>query len=153
VLPPGLVVAGKTGTSNDYRDSWFAGFSGGHLIVVWMGHDDNANTGLTGTTGALQAWTRLMASISTTSFDPLMPEAVEDRWIEFYSGQETSPYCSGSAVRMPFELGTVLNPSPTCPPSTTAEEAALMQPLLQDAPNVDDVTVPADVAPPASNRP
>jgi penicillin-binding protein 1B len=153
VLPPGLVVAGKTGTSNDYRDSWFAGFSGGHVIVVWMGHDDNANTGLTGTTGALQAWTRLMASISTTSFDPLMPEAVEDRWIEFYSGQETSPYCSGSAVRMPFEVGTVLNPNPACPPSTTAEEAALMQPLLQDAPNVDDVTVPADVAPPASNRP
>jgi len=152
-LPPGLVVAGKTGTSNDYRDSWFAGFSGGHVIVVWMGHDDNATTGLTGTTGALQAWTRLMASISTTSFDPLMPEAVEDRWIEFYSGQETSPYCSGSAVRMPFELGTVLNPSPACPPSTTPEEAALMQPLLQDAPNVEGVTVPADAAPPTSNPP
>ena len=66
-LPGGLVVAGKTGTSNDYRDSWFAGFSGGHLIVVWMGHDDNAPTGLTGTTGALQVWTRLMGSISTTS--------------------------------------------------------------------------------------
>jgi penicillin-binding protein 1B len=152
-LPPGLVVAGKTGTSNDYRDSWFAGFSGGHVIVVWMGHDDNATTGLTGTTGALQAWTRLMASISTTSFDPLMPEAVEDRWIEFYSGQETSPYCSGSAVRMPFALGTVLNPSPACPPSTTSEEAALMQPLLQDAPNVEGVTVPADAAPPTSNPP
>ena len=118
-----------------------------------MGHDDNATTGLTGTTGALQAWTRLMASISTTSFDPLMPEAVEDRWIEFYSGLETSPYCSGSAVRMPFELGTVLNPSPACPPSTTPEEAALMQPLLQDAPNVEGVTVPADAAPATSNPP
>jgi penicillin-binding protein 1B len=152
-LPPGLVVAGKTGTSNDYRDSWFAGFSGGHVIVVWMGHDDNATTGLTGTTGALQAWTRLMASISTTSFDPLMPEAVEDRWIEFYSGQETSPYCSGSAVRMPFEVGTVLNPSPACPPSTTPEEAALMQPLLQEAPNEAGVTVPADATPQTSNPP
>jgi penicillin-binding protein 1B len=152
-LPPGLVVAGKTGTSNDYRDSWFAGFSGGHVIVVWMGHDDNATTGLTGTTGALQAWTRLMASISTTSFDPLMPEAVEDRWIEFYSGLETSPYCSGSAVRMPFELGTVLNPSPACPPSTTPEEGALMQPLPQDAPNVEGVTMPADTATPTSNPP
>ena len=32
-------IAGKTGTSNDYRDSWFAGFSGSHLAVVWMGHD------------------------------------------------------------------------------------------------------------------
>jgi penicillin-binding protein 1B len=152
-LPQNLIVAGKTGTSNDYRDSWFAGYSGGHVIVVWMGHDDNATTGLTGTTGALQAWTRLMASISTTSFDPLMPEAVEDRWIEFYSGLETSPYCSGSAVRMPFELGTVLNPSPACPPSTTSEEAALMQPALQDTPNVEGVTVPADAAPATSNPP
>jgi len=152
-LPPGLVVAGKTGTSNDYRDSWFAGFSGGHVIVVWMGHDDNATTGLTGTTGALQAWTRLMASISTTSFEPLMPEAVEDRWIEFYSGQETSPYCSGSAVRMPFEVGTVLNPNPACPPSTTPEEGALMQPSLPVAPNEEGVTAPTDGTPRTSNPP
>ena len=85
-LPPTLVVAGKTGTSNDYRDSWFAGFSGGHLIIVWMGHDDNTPTGLTGTTGALPVWTRLMGSISTNSFEPLMPEDVEDRWIEYYTG-------------------------------------------------------------------
>jgi penicillin-binding protein 1B len=150
-LPQNLVVAGKTGTSNDYRDSWFAGYSGGHVIVVWMGHDDNSPTGLTGTTGALQAWTSLMSSITTTSFEPLMPESVEDRWIEFYSGLETSPYCSGSAVSMPFELGTVLNPSPSCPPSTTQEEAALLQPLLQPAPNEADVPVPgADIGPSAN---
>jgi penicillin-binding protein 1B len=77
--------------------------------------------------GALQAWTRLMASITTTSFEPLMPEDVEDRWIDYYSGLETSPYCSGSAVSMPFEFGTVLNPSPACPPGITPEEGALMQ--------------------------
>jgi penicillin-binding protein 1B len=127
-LPPGLVVAGKTGTSNDYRDSWFAGFSGGHLVVVWMGHDDNSPTGLTGTTGALQAWTRLMGSISTTSFEPLLPDSVEDRWMDFYSGLETSPYCSGSAVSMPFEVGTILAPDSTCPPNISAEEGALLQP-------------------------
>jgi hypothetical protein len=54
---------------------------------------------------------------------------------------------------MPFEVGTVLNPNPACPPSTTAEEAALMQPLLQDAPNEEGVTVPADAAPRTSNPP
>jgi penicillin-binding protein 1B len=125
-LPEGLVVAGKTGTSNDYRDSWFAGFSGGHLIVVWMGHDDNAPTGLTGTTGALQAWTRLMATISTSSFEPLLPEDVEDRWIDYYTGLETSPYCTRSAVSLPFAAGQPIPPSPTCPPGTTREEGALM---------------------------
>ncbi|MDH5225866.1 MAG: penicillin-binding protein 1B [Gammaproteobacteria bacterium] len=152
-LPPNLVVAGKTGTSNDYRDSWFAGFSGGHLIVVWMGHDDNAPTGLTGTTGALQAWTRLMSSITTTSFEPLMPEEVEDRWIEYYSGLETSPYCSGSAVSMPFEVGTVLNPSLSCPPGITPEEGALMQPLPPDVPTEDGVAVPPAATEPSANLP
>lgn len=127
-LPPGLVVAGKTGTSNDYRDSWFAGFSGSHLIVVWMGHDDNAPTGLTGTTGALQAWTRLMASIDTVSYEPLLPEDVEDRWVDYYSGWETSPYCDPSAVSLPFAVGQILPASPTCPPDTTPEEGALLMP-------------------------
>jgi penicillin-binding protein 1B len=149
-LPPGLVVAGKTGTSNDYRDSWFAGFSGGHLIVVWMGHDDNAPTGLTGTTGALQAWTRLMGSISTNSFEPLMPEGVEDRWIDYYTGLETSPYCRGLAL--PFPNGMALAPSPTCPPGTTEAEAALIMMATDPAAGESGtVTAPADGAanPPA----
>ena len=52
-LPKGLVIAGKTGTSSDTRDSWFAGFTGSYLSVVWVGYDDNRVTGLTGATGAL----------------------------------------------------------------------------------------------------
>jgi penicillin-binding protein 1B len=115
-LPPGLVVAGKTGTSNDYRDSWFAGFSGAHLVVVWMGHDDNSQTGLTGSTGALAAWSKLMSSITTSSFEPLMPESLENRWIDYYSGLETSPPCDGAAVSMPFRLGTALPANEACPP-------------------------------------
>jgi penicillin-binding protein 1B len=117
-LPQGLTVAGKTGTSNDYRDSWFAGFSGGHLIVVWMGHDDNRPTGLTGTTGALTAWTPIMAGLNTSSFEPVMPETMDERWIEYYSGRETSPNCSGSAVAMPFMLDTPLPQSEQCPPGS-----------------------------------
>jgi penicillin-binding protein 1B len=150
-LPPGLVVAGKTGTSNDYRDSWFAGFSGGHLVVVWMGHDDNAPTGLTGTTGALQAWTRLMSSISTTSFEPLLPESVEDRWMDFYSGLETSPYCSGSAVSMPFEVGTMLRPDPACPPNVSPEEGALLRPAA--APDDENAAAVNPVEPGQTNPP
>jgi penicillin-binding protein 1B len=117
-LPPGLVVAGKTGTSNDYRDSWFAGFSGGHLVVAWVGHDDNSPTGLTGTTGGLAIWSRLMGSIVTSSFEPMLPEALEHRWVDYFSGLETSPYCDGSAVSLPFRVGTLLEPDPACLPST-----------------------------------
>jgi penicillin-binding protein 1B len=130
-LPPRLVVAGKTGTSNDYRDSWFAGFSGGHLIVVWMGHDDNSPTGLTGTTGALQAWTRLMASISTNSFEPVLPEDVEDRTIDYYTGLETSFYCNG--IDLPFPVGTVLPPDPVCPPGTNEQTATAIMQMRQEA--------------------
>ena len=117
-LPPNLVVAGKTGTSNDYRDSWFAGFSGSDLLVVWVGHDDNSSTGLTGTTGALAAWSKLMGSIDTASFEPLMPETLEDRWVDYYTGDETSPYCSGTALALPFLIDQTLPPSALCPPDS-----------------------------------
>ncbi len=51
-LPADLTVAGKTGTSDDLRDSWFAGFTNDHLIVAWLGADDNRPIGLTGSSGA-----------------------------------------------------------------------------------------------------
>jgi penicillin-binding protein 1B len=127
-LPPGLVVAGKTGTSNDYRDSWFSGFSGSHLVVAWVGHDDNSPTGLTGTTGGLAVWSRLMGSIATSSFEPLLPESLEHRWIDYFSGLETSPYCNGSAVSLPFDVGTLLEPAADCPPGTVESPAAAVFP-------------------------
>jgi len=54
---PAHQFAGKTGTTNEYRDSWFAGFGGDLVAVTWVGHDDNTSTGLTGASGALQVWT------------------------------------------------------------------------------------------------
>jgi penicillin-binding protein 1B len=127
-LSPNLVVAGKTGTSNDYRDSWFAGFSGSHLLIVWVGHDDNSPTGLTGSTGALAAWSRLMGSIDTSSFEPPMPESLEDRWVDYYTGEETSPYCSGAAVSLPFPVDAVLPPSTICPPYSSEGDWPMVKP-------------------------
>jgi len=48
--------AGKTGTTNDKRDCWFVGMSAEILVAVWVGFDDNTETGLTGATGALPIW-------------------------------------------------------------------------------------------------
>ena len=70
-LPPGMVVAGKTGTSSDTRDSWFAGFTGSYLAVVWVGYDDNRVTGLTGAAGALPVWGDTIASLKSASFQPV----------------------------------------------------------------------------------
>jgi penicillin-binding protein 1B len=56
-------LAGKTGTTDDYRDSWFAGFSGNYLTVVWVGRDDNKPMGLTGASGAARVWSKIMQSM------------------------------------------------------------------------------------------
>ena len=70
-----LGVAGKTGTTNDNRDSWFAGFDNSKLSVVWVGRDDNQSTGLTGSTGALRVWN---AMTRRQGIDPITNVPSED---------------------------------------------------------------------------
>jgi penicillin-binding protein 1B len=74
-----LDVAGKTGTSNDKRDSWYAGYTGQHLGVVWMGRDDNASTNLSGATGALRAWSALFKTLPSTPLHLKFSEST--RWL------------------------------------------------------------------------
>ena len=124
-LPRGLVVAGKTGTSSDTRDSWFAGFTGSYVSVVWVGYDDNRVTGLTGATGALPVWADTLASLKSVSFQPVPPELVEDRWIGFGDGLETTPDCSADAVVVAVPEHTALPGKPGCnfsPPGTVSDK-------------------------------
>jgi len=114
-IPPEIVVAGKTGTSSDYRDSWFAGFSGNTLAVVWIGYDDNSPTGLTGSSGSLPVWSRLMRSIGTTSWSAPLPEGLEDKAIEFMTGLAANPSCGGEdLVTIAVPTGTQLPAKPGC---------------------------------------
>lgn len=55
-----LPLAGKTGTTNDLRDSWFAGFGSSLLAAVWLGRDDNRPARFTGATGAMRIWSAVM---------------------------------------------------------------------------------------------
>jgi penicillin-binding protein 1B len=75
-LPDDLQVAGKTGTTNELRDSWFAGFSADKVTVVWIGRDDNKPTKLTGASGALRIWGELMSRIDNQSLTFLPPETI-----------------------------------------------------------------------------
>ncbi len=118
-LPPGTIVAGKTGTSSDTRDSWFAGFTGTYLAVVWVGYDDNRSTGLTGAAGALPVWADVIASVKSVSYQPVPPELVEDRWIGFGDGLETTAACSADAVAVAVPTGTSLPGKPGCASSPT----------------------------------
>ncbi|ACE84928.1 penicillin-binding protein 1B [Cellvibrio japonicus] len=99
-LPPGMRLAGKTGTTNDQRDSWFAGFSGEHLAVVWMGRDDNQQTPFSGATGALQAWADFMKATPTRGLEAEPPSGVSYIWLDKVSGKLSSETCQG-AVYLP----------------------------------------------------
>jgi penicillin-binding protein 1B len=116
-LPRDTVIAGKTGTSSDTRDSWFAGFTGSYVSVVWVGYDDNRVTGLTGAAGALPVWADTLAKLKSASFEPVPPELLEDRWIGFGDGLETTPACSADAVLVAVPKDTVLPGKPDCSPS------------------------------------
>ncbi len=111
---PGIVVAGKTGTSSDTRDSWFAGFTGSYLAVAWVGYDDNRPTGLTGAAGALPVWIDTMVALKSASFQPVAPELVEDRWIGYMDGLETTPTCSADAVDLSLPADAVVPAKPGC---------------------------------------
>lgn len=107
-LPPAIArlgIAGKTGTTNDLRDSWFAGFTGSHLAVVWLGRDGNEATGLTGASGALQVWGEMMAGIGAQPLVSAVPEGVEMVWVEIRPPRLSGRGCKG-AVQLPFVAGS-----------------------------------------------
>lgn len=79
-----LDSAGKTGTSDEQRDSWYAGYTGEHLGVIWLGKDDNQPTKLTGSTGALRVWTRLFQQLPSADLRLEFTPAV--RWLPFDTG-------------------------------------------------------------------
>ena len=91
-----LDAAGKTGTSNDMRDSWFAGYTGQHLAVFWMGRDDNKPTVLFGATGALRAWRELFAKLPTKPLSTTPAPGLELAWINPADGKPTQPSCQGA---------------------------------------------------------
>ncbi len=108
-----LHTAGKTGTSNDTRDSWFAGFTGEHLAVFWMGRDDNKSTGLFGATGALRAWRDLFAKLPTQPLSTAPADGLEMAWINPNDGKRTEPQCEG-ARQFPVIAGTLSSDSEGC---------------------------------------
>ncbi len=101
-----LHAAGKTGTSNDMRDSWFAGFTGEHLAVFWMGRDDNKPTTLFGASGGLRAWRDLFAKLPTTPLSAAPGAGLEMAWVNPEDGKRTEAQCQG-AQQVPVVAGSL----------------------------------------------
>jgi penicillin-binding protein 1B len=108
-----LHAAGKTGTSDTQRDSWFAGFTGGALAVAWVGRDDNKPTGLMGATGALRVWIELMKHLPAAPLD-LPRDGLDFVYVDGESGKRTDSACSG-ARELPFVAGYAPTDEEHCP--------------------------------------
>lgn len=97
-------LAGKTGTTNDLRDSWFAGFSGDYVASVWLGRDDNSEAGLSGASGSLPVWGRVMSAIDARPLKLRSPADIEWLLIDQQNGLLASEQCENT-VRVPFISG------------------------------------------------
>lgn len=100
-MSPEMALVGKTGTTNELRDSWFAGYSGDYLAVVWIGRDDNKPVGLTGGGGALQIWAELMRQVSKKPVALTPPDNIEMKWVDESTGLLSKENCPGSQL-LPF---------------------------------------------------
>ena len=102
-VPPSIGVAGKTGTTDGLRDSWFAGFTGDMVAVAWVGRDDNKPTGLSGASGALRVWADLMKDLNPGPLRLTPPDTVRVEWVG----------CD-SPTKVPFIAGYAPSPAQAC---------------------------------------
>ena len=105
MVPSSWHVAGKTGTTDDLRDSWFAGFTGNQLAVVWVGRDDNQPCGLTGAAGALRVWGGFMGELPNIPLTLVPPENIVTVVVNKKTGlpeNQTGP----NALKVPFIKGS-----------------------------------------------
>ena len=112
-VPQQLSLAGKTGTTDDGRDAWFAGFSGDLLAVTWIGRDDNGPTTLTGSTGALPVWARFMEQVPQHGFSPVVPDGVTYHWVNAQRQALTDEHCDNARL-VPFMAGSEPAQEVTC---------------------------------------
>lgn len=117
-LPAGFEVAGKTGTTDELRDSWFAGFTGDLLAVVWVGRDNNKPSGLTGSSGALKIWGQVMKNLKPLPLSLIPPDNIDWLWVESGTGFLSESNCP-DVLAMPFIKGSQPSVQASC-----AEESA-----------------------------
>ncbi|MCP4862785.1 MAG: penicillin-binding protein 1B [Alteromonas sp.] len=105
-------MAGKTGTTDDYRDSWFAGYDRNNLATVWVGNDENRSTGLTGSTGALPVFLAYQQLQEPKSLSRRFPNGLGIAHFDPATGAVVTAGCPGS-MSVPAVL-EALSPAQGC---------------------------------------
>ena len=98
-------LAGKTGTTNDKRDSWFVGYTRDRVAVAWVGRDDNRPAGVTGSNAAMFVWANLFRQLPLEAVDLRMPDGAFWLWVDPLSGALSAEGCPG-AVQLPYVDGS-----------------------------------------------
>jgi penicillin-binding protein 1B len=105
LLSQNVTVAGKTGTTNDRRDSWFVGYTRNRVATVWVGLDDFSPAGVTGSNAAMRIWGGLFAGLPLEPVDLAVPEGAYYLWVDPESGRLSAEHCEG-ARQLPFVEGS-----------------------------------------------
>ena len=113
LLGSNTVIAGKTGTTNEKRDSWFVGYTRDRVAVSWVGLDDNRPAGVTGSNAAMRVWAGLFRSLPIEGLDLRMPDGANFVWVDKQQQALTDPSCPG-AEQIPFIEGSEPQRSTKC---------------------------------------
>jgi penicillin-binding protein 1B len=135
--------AGKTGTTSNYRDAWFIGYSPRILNLVWIGFDDGHSVRLSGGDACVPIWTQHMNRVAglVPDVDWRRPDDVIDRQIDPASGMLATPYCPQTKDEI-FVAGT--EPTSLCPiHSGSGEQSPFTQTAGSDAGVRDSESLPA----------
>lgn len=111
---PGLHLAGKTGTTNNNVDTWFAGIDGREVVITWVGRDNNQPTKLYGASGAMSIYQRYLANQSPVPLNLVAPEDIVDMGVD----SSGNFICGGGVRSLPV---WTTNPDALCQQSQPEE--------------------------------
>ena len=127
-------AAGKTGTTNDAKDAWFAGFTPNLLAVVWTGFDQKEELGLTGAQASLPAWTAFMkaATASRPPLDFTAPPGIVEEKVDPTTGYKATPYCPLTMMGV-YPQG--MAPTQDCPYHTSPTSLTVVDHRIPEEPS------------------